>query len=105
MYTPLAPDRIPEGVYPAALVAVSPYQTPHGSRVALTFQITTGPNTGAQVTQTAAQREAGKLAALLAGVGGTLHGATGRRCQVRLEHGTTRSGRGFVAVVETFPPT
>lgn len=110
LYEPPGPVLIPEGLYEAALVAVRRFTNAFGERAGLVFEVVGGPHAGTELMESAALKESprGKLATLLRGLGGAdasllaAHELVGRRCQIAVRHGTTKAGKPYATIVQTF---
>ena len=100
---------VSEGVYEAALVAVQPFDSAHGRRIGLVYEILDGKPAGVQLMESAAISGRGKLAELVAGMGKIvglsedgLRGLIGTRCRVRVVYGRTRAGTPYASIAQTF---
>jgi hypothetical protein len=112
LYEPPGPGPVlvPEGLYEAALVDVRRFANAFGERAGLVFEIVSGPHAGTELMESAALKDSprGKLATLLRGLGGadgsllTAQELIGRRCQIAVRHGTTKAGKAYAAIVQTF---
>lgn len=96
---------VPEGVYAACLVDVQPFDSLHGRRVGLVYEIADG----VRLMVSAAVSGRGKLADLVAGMGEMvglsedgLRGLIGTRCRVRVVHDRTRAGTVYANITQTF---
>lgn len=101
---------LPEGVHDAELVEARPFANVFGERIGLVFRVTAGKHLGVEVMESAAPTRSprGKLAELLRGMGAadwTLAAAqelVGRRCKILVKHETTKTGKPYSAVTQTF---
>ncbi len=96
---------IPEGIHEAELVRVEVFTNTFGERVGLVFLL----DDGTELMQSAAPGSPrGKLAELLRGLGGidgtvaTARELVGRRCLVAVRHGSTKTGKVYAEVVQTY---
>lgn len=111
LYEPPGPVLVPAGLYEAKLVDVRRFNNVFGERVGLVFEIVAGDYAGTALMQAAALTDSphGKLAALLRGIAGAdaspqaASEFIGRRCQIAVRHGMTKTGKPFAGIVQTFP--
>lgn len=111
LYETPGPVVVPEGLYEAELVGVRRFTNAFGERAALVFQIIAGPHEGVELMESAALKDSprSKLTTLLRGIGdaeatlATAPELVGRRCRIAVRHGTTKAGKVYAAIVQTFP--
>ena len=105
------PELVPEGVYAAALVDVRRFTNAFGERVGLVFAIDGGLYHGIELMESAALKGSprGKLSELLRGIGGSdgssllsAHELVGQRCHIAVRHETTKTGKTYAAITQTF---
>ena len=106
LYAEAATELPVEGIHEAELVGVEVLATTFGERVGLVFRL----GNGTEVMQSAAPGSPrGKLAELLHGLGGTegtlaaAQAAIGGRCRVAVRHGTTKAGRAYAGIGQSYP--
>lgn len=110
LYGEAAPPLVPEAIYVADLVDVRRFSNVFGERVGLVFKIASGPHLGIELMEAAALKTSprGKLAELLRGMGGadgsllTAHELMGRRCRIAVRHESSKGGKTYAAISQTF---
>ena len=110
LYENAEPELVAEGVYESVLVDVRRFTNAFGERVGLVFAIEGGPHHGIELMESAALKGSsrGKLAELLRGIGGAegsllaAHELVGQRCRITVRHESTKSGKPYAAIRETF---
>ena len=106
--TTLGAVLIPTGVYPVILADVQSFDSSHGTRLALTFEVIEGAHAGERLTESATINARGKLAELVEGMGEmrglsleSLRGLIGHRCRILVRHDQTKAGTPFARVAMT----
>lgn len=110
LYEEAAPSLVDEGLHEADLVDVRRFANVFGQRVGLVFRIAIGPHKGIELMEGAAIKTSprSKLAELVRGMGGddgSLQSARkliGKRCRVAVRHETTKAGKQYATIVQTF---
>ena len=107
LYKNAEPTLVPEGVYPARLIAVKEFSNAFGQRVGLVFRIVEGEHAGVELMESAAASASprGKLAELMRGMGqsaGSLVELIGQHCHIAVRHESNKAGKRYAAITQTF---